>query len=103
MSSRHPHGRDIESPFLSEELFVRETEWQPRSAALEALTPFQNAFDKGPTSTAEEAQPFVPQELETDARLRKKLKSLSFLPHSVASSGREAPLSPLVMDPGIYD
>ena len=42
-------------------------------------------------------------EYDTAARLNRKLKSLSLLPHVGVIFGNEAPLSPLAMNPGIYD
>jgi|GEM_PF-6583142 len=44
----HPLG-NLESPFLEEELFVREAEdeWEARLAALEAECPFLSAFEQG--------------------------------------------------------
>lgn len=44
-----------ESPFLSEEFFVKEVEpeWEVRVASLEAESPYQNAFDEGLQSLSE--------------------------------------------------
>jgi Skp family chaperone for outer membrane proteins len=41
-------------------------------------------------------------QLTTD-ELSKKLKHFSFLPHFVERNGKDIPLTPSVMDPGIYD
>lgn len=42
------YTRDVESPFLDEELFIgkSEEEWEPR-AALDTESPFQSAFEQG--------------------------------------------------------
>lgn len=43
------------------------------------------------------------QEDETEEGLRKKLAFLSLLPHFSTVSGKDVPLTPAGMDPGIYD
>ena len=46
---------NLESPFLEEELFVRETEaeWEPHLEALQSESPFQSAFDQDRTTSVE--------------------------------------------------
>ncbi|HSD58318.1 MAG TPA: DUF2272 domain-containing protein [Methanotrichaceae archaeon] len=64
MTAQKEHGRDgrstsqgnLESPFLQEELFggKTEAEWETHLSALEAKSPFLNAFEQGRTSAVEQ-------------------------------------------------
>lgn len=70
MKSREEKERDLlssqmgklESPFLEEELFVREAEaeWEPHLVALQSESPFQRAFEQGRTILIE------PEEMEEE-------------------------------------
>ena len=51
--------RNLESPFLEEELFVRESEWEAHLPALEAESPFLQAFEE---SQRPEVEPAVYEE-----------------------------------------
>lgn len=70
--SRSNPRSDLESPFLAEELFVKEAEpeVEARLAALEAESPFQNAFDRARTSLIK------PEELKEEFVIEKWLPSL---------------------------
>jgi len=97
----------LDSPYLSEELYAaeEEAEWRPRLPLLEALTPFARAFEPGGGSeawTGGRAEGLALEE-ETEEGLRKKLTRLSLLPHFVEVHGADIALTPAQMDPGIYD
>jgi uncharacterized protein YcbK (DUF882 family)/LAS superfamily LD-carboxypeptidase LdcB/peptidoglycan hydrolase-like protein with peptidoglycan-binding domain len=71
LSCSGPRG-DLESPFLSEELFVPEAEavWEPRLAALEAQSPFHHVFEERQPGVLEAEEPgeeFVEEDEEADA------------------------------------
>jgi V8-like Glu-specific endopeptidase len=94
----------LESPFVENELLVRETgdEWKARASTLAAESPFLRTFE----SVVAEAAPGEASsgfELETAAGLRDKLTHLSLFPHWVKKDGKDVEVTRSVMDPGIYD
>lgn len=100
LKNRHalPGPEGLDSPFAHEAFAADEGE----SGGFGLTTAFERAFDQE-TAGFETGEGPPAQEEETEARLRKKLKNLSFLPHRVESLGKDIPLSPFVIDPGFYE
>jgi monoamine oxidase len=64
--------RNLESPFLEEELFVGDTqdEWEPRLVTLQSVTPFQHAFEQG-RPTLIEPEDLEEESVEEEVRLQR--------------------------------
>lgn len=92
-------GRDLESPFLSEELFVGESkeEWEPRVAALVTESPFRQAFGQRPIEFSEQQEPENTLSLEEEVPIPEEARieveeEVAYPPEESESDEEEPPL-----------